>query len=145
MEKFSKKMALRWADLDPNFHLRHSIYYDLAAQCRMEILEQMGLNFKLMQKEGFSPVLFREECIFKREIRLSDTVIINIKIAKMKPDGSKWTVKNEFISGENKLNAILTVEGNWFDTRTRKLASPPPKIVVDIFNLLPKTDDFILG
>ncbi len=143
MEMFTKQISLRWADLDPNFHLRHSVYYDLGAQYRLEILEQLGLTLQLMQNEGFSPVLFREECVFKKEIHLSDTVTITTKISKMKPDGSRWTFQNEFLSGKDKLNAILTVDGDWMDIRKRKLISPP-EVVIDMFKLFPKTDDFIL-
>ena len=143
METFSKKISLRWADLDPNFHLRHSVYYDLGAQHRIEILEQLGLTLQLMQIQDFGPVLFREECIFKREIHLSDPITLNTKLAKMKSDGSRWSIKHEFISGKDKLNAILTVDGAWLDTKERKLASPTPQIVIDIFKLFPVTDDFI--
>ena len=44
MATFSKQLSFRWADLDPNFHLRHSVYYDFGAQHRVEILEQLGLT-----------------------------------------------------------------------------------------------------
>ena len=37
---FSKTISLRWADLDPNFHLRHSVYYDLGSQQRVEVLDE---------------------------------------------------------------------------------------------------------
>ncbi len=29
MEAMEQKLAVRWADLDPNGHVRHSIYYGL--------------------------------------------------------------------------------------------------------------------
>ena len=44
MSTFSKQISIRWADLDPNFHLRHSVYYDLGSQFRMELLEEAGCN-----------------------------------------------------------------------------------------------------
>jgi acyl-CoA thioesterase FadM len=34
---FSKQLSFRWSDLDPNFHVRHSAYYDFGAQHRIEI------------------------------------------------------------------------------------------------------------
>ncbi len=144
MENFQKTISLRWADLDPNFHLRHSVYYDLGSQLRIEVLEKMGLTLKLMQQEHFGPVLFREECVFRREIHLADTITINAKVAKMRSDASRWTIQHEFLSADGKLCALLTVEGAWMDTLKRKLASPTPQIIMDVFNAFPKTDDFVL-
>ena len=40
MKDFIKEIQVRWSDLDPNFHLRHSVYYDWGAYCRIEFLEQ---------------------------------------------------------------------------------------------------------
>jgi acyl-CoA thioester hydrolase len=77
MVSFRKKISIRWADIDPNFHMRHSAYYDFGAQQRIEILEELGLTLKIMQEQHFGPVLFREECFFRREIHLSDNIILS--------------------------------------------------------------------
>ena len=86
MATFSKQLSFRWSDLDPNFHMRHSAYYDFGAQHRIEILEELGLTLRVMKTEHFGPVLFREECVFRKEINLSDTIVMQTKIAKMKSD-----------------------------------------------------------
>src|SRR5258708_30725480 len=109
MVSFSKTLSLRWSDLDPNFHLRHSVYYDFGAQQRIEILEGHGMNTKLMHELHFGPILFREECVFKKEIRLSDTVILTAKLANARPDGSRWSIVHEFLSAQGRPFAILTV------------------------------------
>jgi acyl-CoA thioester hydrolase len=49
MSTFIKEIHIRWADLDPNFHVRHSAYYDFGAQHRVEILEQLGMSMRIMQ------------------------------------------------------------------------------------------------
>src|SRR5688500_7605216 len=126
MAEFQKQLSFRWSDLDPNFHLRHSVYYDFGAAQRIEILEDLGLTLQVMREQHFGPVLFREECLFKREIRLSDKVTITARMAKLRPDASRWSIRHEFLSEEQKVMAILTVEGAWIDTRLRKLASPTP-------------------
>jgi acyl-CoA thioester hydrolase len=36
MASLSKQLSFRWSDLDPNFHVRHSAYYDFGAQHRIE-------------------------------------------------------------------------------------------------------------
>ena len=144
MNAFSKKLSIRWADLDPNFHLRHSVYYDFGAEHRIEILESNGLTLKFMQENHLGPVLFREECIFRREIRLGDEVFITAKVAKMKADASRWSIQHEFMRADQKLLATLTVDGAWIDTNLRKLASPIPAIVAEVFDHFPKTGDFSL-
>lgn len=145
MDIFSKIISIRWSDIDPNFHMRHSAYYDFGAQHRIEILEKLGLTLKMMQEQGFGPILFREECVFRKEIKITDTITITSKLSRMREDASRWTIQHEFLSSENKLCALLTLDGAWMDTRMRKLASPTPQIVIDVFNAFPKSDDFVLG
>lgn len=140
MVQFQKKLSLRWSDMDPNFHLRHSSYYDLAAQSRLEILGELGLTMSLMQEQHFGPVIFKESCTFIREIKSSDSITINIKVEKMSADGAKWSILQEFTDDTNRVRAILTVEGSWIDTKLRKLARPVPQAAQDAFNLLPKIE-----
>jgi len=140
MTSFSKIISIRWSDIDPNFHMRHSAYYDFGAQQRIEIIESLGLTLKLMQEQHFGPILFREECVFKKEIRLSDTITIHTRLAKRNDDASRWTIQHDFTSTDDKCCAILTVDGAWIDTRQRKLLSPMPKIVTDIFHSFPMVE-----
>jgi acyl-CoA thioester hydrolase len=137
MTSFSKIISIRWSDIDPNFHMRHSAYYDFGAQQRLEIIESLGLTLRLMQEQHFGPILFREECIFKKEIRLSDTITIHCKLAKRNADASRWTIQHEFTAGDNKSCAIITVDGAWIDTRQRKLLDPIPPIIIDAFDAFP--------
>ena len=141
MGTFTKEISIRWSDLDPNFHVRHSAYYDFGAQHRIEILEQLGLTMKAMQMEHFGPVLFREECVFRREIRLNSKVFINTKIGKMKADASRWTIVHELKNENDELYATISVDGAWIDTKLRKIANPTPQIAVDVMNNMPKTTD----
>ncbi|MCC9074278.1 thioesterase family protein [Flavobacterium sp. F-65] len=143
MVSFSKELSFRWSDLDPNFHLRHSAYYDFGAQHRIEILEKLGLTLRVMQEQSFGPVLFREECVFRKEIKLSDKIAIHTKTSKMKPDGSRWSIIHEFINEEGKLCATITVDGAWMDTKLRKLASPTPAIAIEALSIFPKSEDFV--
>ncbi|HEU0064620.1 MAG TPA: acyl-CoA thioesterase, partial [Flavisolibacter sp.] len=78
MEVFKMNVQLRWSDLDPNYHVRHSAYYDWGALCRIQFLNDYGLSSDVMAKLQFGPILFREECIFRKEIKLGDDVSINL-------------------------------------------------------------------
>lgn len=139
---FNKHLSIRWADLDANFHLRHSVYYDFGAQQRIEILQSLGLTLAIMEEQNFGPVIFREECVFKREIRLNDHVVITARLAKLSDDASRWTIQHEFLSMNNKVLATLTVDGAWMDTNIRKLLSPVPMIVKEVFESIPRVDHF---
>jgi acyl-CoA thioester hydrolase len=144
MSVFSKHISLRWSDMDPNFHLRHSVYYDLGSQQRVEILDQFGLSLKTMQEGGFGPILFREECVFRKEIRLSDTITITCAMSQMRADASRWSIRHEFINQRDELCATLTLDGAWMDTRLRKIANPTPEIALEAFQKMPRSADFIV-
>jgi len=137
-----KNLNLRWSDLDPNFHLRHSSYYDLAAQDRIEILHDYGITIEVMKAENVGPVLFKEQCEFKREIHLNSKIHIVTQLLKMKKDGSFWIIQHEFLSEENKLHALIIVEGSWINTIKRKLARPVPYSILEGLERFPKTGDF---
>jgi acyl-CoA thioester hydrolase len=128
MNDFSREIQLRWSDLDPNFHLRHSVYYDWGALARIEFFYAHGLTAELMTRLHFGPILFREECVFRKEIRLGDKIKINLAILKARKDYSRWTIQHEIVKNENIVSAILTVDGAFLDTVKRKLSIPPPQV-----------------
>src|SRR5436189_3538159 len=116
MQDFLKEIQVRWSDLDPNVHLRHSVYYDWGAFCRIAFLEQYGLSTEVMQHLQIGPILFREECVFRREIRLGDKVTINLQVLKAKKDYSRWTIQHTVTKNGDIVSAIITVDGAWLDT-----------------------------
>jgi acyl-CoA thioester hydrolase len=94
-----------------------------------------------MQRLHFGPILFREECIFKKEIRSGDQVQIDLAVLWSKKDFSRWGFRHQITKNGEMLSAILTVEGAWMDTRIRKLAAPSEEIT-HVFENMPKTDNF---
>ena len=143
MNDFIHSFEIRWSDLDPNFHLRHSVYYDFGAFSRITVLAANGLTPEAMKQHNIGPILFREECVFKKEIRFGDKVSINIKLDKLKKDFTRWTMVHEIFKNNNQLAAVITIDGAWIDTQKRKLTSPPP-FFNTAFELIPKTDTFQL-
>ena len=141
MNEFSHIIQLRWADLDPNFHVRHSIYYDWGAFVRIEFLNEFGLNDRVMQELRFGPILFREECVFRKEIRMGEQININLQILKSRKDFSRWSIQHQISKSDGTICAVLTVDGAWIDVVKRKLASPP-EIVHEVFSLMPKNENF---
>ena len=64
MESFEQNIIVRWSDLDPNAHVRHSVYYDYGAQARIAFLQKHGFGIDWMARNGIGPILFREEAKF---------------------------------------------------------------------------------
>lgn len=141
LKEYSKKLEIRWADLDPNFHVLHSKYYDFGAYVRISFFNEHGLTQDMMIEKNIGMIAFREECVFKREINFGDELLINLKLAKCKPDASRFTMMHELWKNDDILAAVITIDGAWMDTKIRKLAIPPD-ICKSAFDLIPKTPDF---
>ncbi len=141
MNEFISNVEIRWSDLDPNFHLRHSVYYDFGAFSRIAFFTSNGITPQVMFQQNIGPILFREECIFKKEIRFEDKVTVNIKLSKTRPDYSRWTIVHGIFKNDDILAAIITVDGAWLDTQKRKLAIPPG-VFNTTFEVIPKTENF---
>lgn len=141
MKLFESPVQIRWSDMDPNFHLRHSVYYDWGAMCRVEFLSKYGLTSELMQQLHFGPIIFREECIFKREVRMGDPVTISLELIQSKKDYSRWTIRHSIMKNKDTLAAILTIDGAWIDTQKRKLTLPPQE-GIDVFAQMPTNENF---
>lgn len=125
MNSFIKSVDVRWADLDPNFHLRHSVYYDYGASLRIDFLNQYGITPEFLRENHLGPIIFREECQFKKEIKATDKVTIDLKLIRSTPNASRWTIQHQIFKNEDTLSAILTVDGAWIDINLRKLTIPP--------------------
>jgi acyl-CoA thioester hydrolase len=143
MSHFSKPMQIRWADIDANRHLRHSVYYDYGATMRMNVLSEGGLTTKKLEEFAMGPILFREEAIFKREIVLEDKIILTVEVVKASEDYSRWSLRHQFIKNDEIVAAVLNVDGAWIDLNKRKLAIPDP-FIREIFSRFPKSADFEL-
>jgi len=138
---FTRKIQIRWADIDVNQHLRHSAYYDYAAAVRMMFLSEMGLTTNKLKEFQIGPVLFREEAIFKREISFEDGITLDLTLTKASIDYGRWSFRHNFIKDDGSLAAIVTVDGAWIDIVKRKLAIPD-QYIKDIFDRALKAEDF---
>jgi acyl-CoA thioester hydrolase len=132
-----------WAQIDANLHLRHSAYADFAAQARLELLDQSGLDFKTLASLKIGPVLFREELMYLKEVKMNDTIKIVTLVTKVRPDLSRWSFRHEMYRGDGVKAAIIHVDGAWIDIVQRKLVGLPDYLV-ERFSDFPKADDFQL-
>lgn len=137
---FTQPVAMRWADLDPNGHVRHSVYYDWGTMARVTFLESEGVGLQWLASQGLGPILFREEARFLREIRMSDQLRIDVRLAGASPDVRKWRMRHNIYKGDE-VAAVIEVDGAWMDLRARKIVPAPPELV-RAFSAVTRTDDF---
>jgi acyl-CoA thioester hydrolase len=137
---FTQPVGVRWADLDPNGHVRHSVYYDWGATVRIAYFHQQGIGPQWMAEHAVGPVLFREEARFMREIRMGDSLDVDLWLAAASPDGRKWRMRHRILRGPEVI-ATVEVDGAWLDLRARKIVVPPQE-VVRVFAQMARTDDF---
>jgi acyl-CoA thioester hydrolase len=140
MEAFTQDLSIRWADLDPNGHVRHSVYYDFGTQARINHLDRAGFGIAWMTRHGIGPVLFREEAHFFRELHLGDALLIDVRLSGLSEDRRKWSMRHQITRGE-KLCATLDLDGAWLDLKQRRLTRPPGELL-EKFEALPRTEDF---
>lgn len=134
-------VQVRWSDVDANHHVRHSVYYDWGAMCRMEFLTQEGLSDTVFSQLQVGPILFREESKFRREIRMHDKIRIDLQLLQAKRDFSRWSIRHSIWKEDNTEAAILTVDGAFLDIRTRKLTTPP-ELAFFVFSAMPSCAEF---
>jgi acyl-CoA thioester hydrolase len=139
---FEQPIAVRWADLDPNGHVRHSVYYDWGAMARIGYLDGKGVGLGWMAENGIGPVLFREEARFLREVRFGDALRIDVWLAGASDDGRKWRMRHRILKGDE-VAATIEIDGAWLDLRARKIVVPPADIVRAFANVA-RTDDFVV-
>ncbi len=142
MEKFILPIQIRWSDMDPNRHLRHSAYYDYGATARIALFSETGLTNARLEELHLGPILFREEAVFRKEIKFEDKIVIDLQLTKALPDFSRWSIRHRLYKEDQTLAATLDLDGAWIDLVKRKLATPN-ELVQKVFADYPKAESFV--
>lgn len=135
-ERFALSFDVRWADCDPNRHLRHSAYADYCTHVRFAYIEAQGFALHRFDTERFGPVIFREETQYLREIRLGERVKFDFEVLAFSDDHIRWSVMHTVWNAAGKRAAIVLLDGCWLHMETRK-AIVPPDDLRDIMRRLP--------
>ena len=135
MNEFITSFEVKWSDVDPNMHLRHTVYLDYADQTRIRFFEQQGLSFKRLLELNVGPIIFGTQSNFLKEVLLSEDITYDCRLLELSTDGRKWGIKHNVYKSDGKLAAELTYKGAWLDIKARKLTVPPEE-VRNIMNLM---------
>ena len=119
---------MRWAELDPNGHMRHSAYADFAADQRVQWLATIGYDIRRFAELRLGPILFREETKFLKELHGGERIRVEGRVTAAAPDGSRWTIEHTIYKADGRVAATVTVDGAWLDLDRRKLTVPPAEL-----------------
>jgi acyl-CoA thioester hydrolase len=139
--EYAKTYTVRWADMDPNGHMRHSAYTDYAAQLRIEYLAEQGFNLRRFAELAIGPILFREDTRFLKEVGISEAIKVTAEALGLSADGSRWRILHTIYKADGRPAATITVDGAWLDLRARKLMVPPPEMT-EALRQMPRHADF---
>ena len=124
----SQTYTVRWAELDPNGHMRHSAYADFAADQRVQWLASEGYDLRKFAELRLGPILFREETKFLKEVGVGEEIRVDGRLAALSDDGSRWTIVHTLAKADGRVAALITVDGAWLDLDRRKLTTPPAEL-----------------
>ncbi len=124
----SQTYTVRWAELDPNGHMRHSAYADFAADQRVRWLASLGYTVQKFAELRVGPILFREETKFLKELHGGESIRVEGVVTAATPDGARWTILHTIYKADGRVAATVTVDGAWLDLDRRKLTTPPAEL-----------------
>lgn len=138
---YSHTFEVRWADLDPNGHLRHTVYMDCAAQARVGFLYERGFTLERFRQLGLGPVLFREEARYLREVRANERLRVTAEVTGLSPNRKHWRIRQRIFKADGELACVVEVQGAWLDLKARRIVAPPAELL-EIMLKWPRTEDY---
>lgn len=131
----------RWADFDPNNHMRHSAFNDYAAEARVRFFADNGFSISEFNKQNIGPILFSENTNFYREINLSEDITVELLLKGLSENGERFKVLHRIKKQNGILACEIEIYGAWLNLTKRKLTVPPSQ-VNSTFEALKKAEDF---
>ena len=138
---YTRTFEVRWADLDPNGHMRHSAYADYGAQARVGFLSEHGFGLGQFTKLRIGPVLFREDLKYLREIRANETIKVSCEATGMSPNRKHWRIRHRIFRQDGELSCVIDCQGAWFDLAQRKVIPAPAELQV-VMEKMPRAEDY---
>lgn len=133
--------SVRWADLDPNGHMRHTAYMDCAAQARVGLLHDAGFTLERFQTLHIGPVLFREETDYLHEVRAHERIRVTTAVAGLSANGKHWRIQHGIFRVNDELACVIKVQGAWLDLVARRVVSAPAALR-EAMQRAPRTPDY---
>lgn len=138
---YEQTFTTKWADYDPNRHMRHSAYNDYAAEVRVRFFADHNFSIDEFAKLQIGPILFKEETSFFKEINISENIRVTMTLEAASKNLERWRFTHNIYNSKGVLAAEVKVYGAWINLLERKLCAPP-EVFLNIFKDLTKATGF---
>jgi acyl-CoA thioester hydrolase len=99
-EQFSKVITITLGGYRCKPSSSSLAYYDYGATLRMLFFSEHGLSRKKLEELQIGPILFREEALFKREIKLEDQITVDVLLLCATANYSRWSFRHTFTKSD---------------------------------------------
>jgi acyl-CoA thioester hydrolase len=138
---FERTFHVSWAHLDSNAHMANTAYLDVVVDVRFMYFASQGFAPADWARLKLGPVVRRDEVDYRRELRLLQTFTVDMRLAGLSDDCSRFRFRNEIRRDDGELAARVTSLGGILDLATRKITAPPEALAIAI-RALEHTEDF---
>ncbi len=138
---FEHHFQAGWGAMDFNGHMANRAYLDMASDTRMLFFKEYGFAMNDFARLGIGPVVRKDTIEYYREIRLMETVRVELCTAGLSPLGSRMKMRNIFYRENGEKAAVLTSDAGWLNLHERHLMMPPLELR-DLLHSLQHSDDY---
>jgi acyl-CoA thioester hydrolase len=129
-ERFETSIEVRGYELDPQGHVRRTVYLDYAEHARWEWLRAAGVDQAAMLASGVGPVTLEETIRYRHELRSGDEVVVSCVFTWT--GGKTLRVEQEFRRADGTLVAELSSVFGLLDLAARRLVPDPAQRLVSL-------------
>ena len=138
---FEQTFHVSWAHLDANGHMANTAYLDIVVDVRFMYFASRGFSPAEFHRHRIGPVVRRDEVDYYRELRLLQPIRINMLLAGLSEDASRFRIRNEIRREDGELAARVTSLGGMFDLSARRIIAPPDALA-EALRSLDRAEDF---
>lgn len=127
---YKKRFEPRWSDLDPNGHLRGSVYLDFTDQTRISYFEKHGQGFAAWRKYGIGPIILEQQLKYTSEVKPGDLIDVTLEVLSISEDRRFCRVRHRILKAEGTQQAAeVELLLSFMDLKARKIVPCPEEIV----------------
>lgn len=138
---YTKSFIAGAGDFDCDGRFRGATCLERAKDVRLIFFAEQGYPYDVFRKQRLMPLVLKERLDYQRDIELLDEYKINLSLAGLSPDGSRFMLRCEFLRSDGKAAARITSTCGWLDANLQKL-TPPPQPLITALQELPMTTDY---
>jgi acyl-CoA thioester hydrolase len=125
---WTRRITVRWADVDANGHMRSSAYSDFASDARVAFFAERGFPLGRLHRLRLTPVILAERLSYRREAMLGEELSVSVAVAELDEDASRGTMEHRIRKADGSVAALVRTDGAWLSLETRRIVAPPREL-----------------